>query len=518
MSVARAEWLDVIGADVLGDSESESDAEQPSVEPVRASASAVSVPKRMATTTAAAMPTTTKTPVRSVSRGRPGSGCQVTPVASNSTTHRNRGIGRERQRRKLIKELGAKVVGKFLSVGKLMLKTQTHNQTQSGTASGVLISDVDFLITRHSLEDGFPLDFAVGFGVTKSGKEPCPLIYDVVGWSEPHCERARTLGLHAGGDSDFIILQLWNSEYRHGAPGKQVPVAPMESFAQAKVPKKLFFVGYTNGSHLKVSSLPGRPLELNLLDDEEFRSIQPTPIDGRLAVRADLTILQVTQNKEEDCTIYAKANPNSTSTIQWSVHRNERDGAITLKYDGRFEEHASFWLRPITASFDDGHLFTSARTDRGSCGGVYFTEQGELYAIHQARILSEQAEAMKYPDHLALLPWTSVKPYSDHPIELEARIDIDQAWKKNYRTQIPCNPCITGAINAEPSGRICLGIFQPPSHLTCLSSHTTHYRHAFHHIIPQTHLVFLWFIGAHCQSLLHPNPRALTAPPSLMHC
>lgn len=266
---------------------------------------------------------------------------------------------------------------KKTQIGRLELSYKPNK----GIGGGILISDRHLLVNRHAIDTEELNNYRIRFD--DLNPDTTFQVKNILAY-----EDAQKLGLQAGPDSDFIILEL-QPDSVGVYPGTENNYTPIKPLFGVK-PEMLYYVGYTSGTHLHISSSPGRPIELTELNR------RGTPVKHRLLVWNDqkthgVIAEEAKLEKETKLHVATHAREHEFYVVEDCVYR--KNGSLA----NAVNEH--FVLYPN--NYQDDHVLLAHTTGAGSCGGIYFTPEGEIFAVHCGRVFSEK----KYPEHLARYPW-----------------------------------------------------------------------------------------------------------------
>ena len=270
--------------------------------------------------------------------------------------------------------------------------TNNHIKSQQGNGSGILIAPNLFLTSRHCIQKNN--HHSVVFGAHEAGMKG--EVFAVLKTHAADSEIAQQHGLICGAGGDFIILELANS------PGKIYGYTPLKIPTTLDGATELYFLGYSAGSHLKMSEMAMRPRKLTdfikrcghklqaltnkLLfwnNGKTHGVIQDAKVIGvnAYADTADKVALKVTSPTR-----------NRRFTVQNTTVLRERDEVAN--------RCSEFYVGlPIQIGHD--HIKTGHHASNGSSGGIYFTQDGTIYAVQRGMIATDP----KHPDHLAYFPW-----------------------------------------------------------------------------------------------------------------
>jgi hypothetical protein len=272
-------------------------------------------------------------------------------------------------------EMQALLASKRPQMGKLARK----NYPDFGIGGGILISASHMLVTKHCFETQDMGCFNVQFEYLNSA------VYNIERILSD--EEMEKLGLLAGASSDLIIIELKPNE--QGFPGGNNNFTALHRPKNEK-PAMLHFMGYTSGAKLKESTMPGRPIELVDVIERKKDVVGQHATWNDFGTHGDI-ISQSPKKAVTALNIQSPAKGHEFFVSSEDVMRKK--GTIANKVN------EFYVLYPHIFSHD--HVRLAHRTKSGSSGGVYFTEDGEIFAVHCGRIPSKK----DYPEHIAFYPW-----------------------------------------------------------------------------------------------------------------
>lgn len=316
--------------------------------------------------------------------------CQTPPKEKPQYRHpiHNRGIS-------LIEGRVTEAVEKMLNekqqqTGKVI--TNNHLKSQQGNGSGILIAPNLFLTSRHCIQE--KLHHSVVFGAHEAGMKG--EVFAVLKTHAADSEIARQQGLICGPGGDFIILELANS------PGKTYGYTPLKTPTTLDGQTELYFLGYSAGSHLKMSEMAMRPRKLTDFIKRCGHKLQALTNkllfwnNGKThGVIQDAKVIDVNAYADTADKVALKVTSptrNRQFTVQNTTVLRERDEVANRS--------SEFYVGlPIQIGHD--HIKTGHHASNGSSGGIYFTQDGTIYAVQRGMIATDP----KHPDHLAYFPW-----------------------------------------------------------------------------------------------------------------
>ncbi len=339
-------------------------------------------------------------------------------------------VHRESKPTRLIRNRGIETLqAKFSPLAKISLEEKASQManlkrdgaslSEPGLGSGVLIGK-DFLLTaRHCLKSAKMSATFTDF------RTPLPITHTfrVEGILYTDSAQAKELGLLSGLHPDLVLLKLAPSPT--GQKAGDLLGFTTVSTPSKDTPKRLTYYGFTSGNNLlKSSESEIRPYALTTGVSRNWLKVghqitwnarEQGGIVERLFERDGKTYVKVRSDH--------KRSPNGikhTFVVQ-------ADGTVTkLKKSGVISV-PDVLIEPSVLIGTDHIIITHATSD-GSSGGAYFTEDGELFAIHIGRFkdnLFKGATEQGFEHHIAFFPWaenniTFYEPY----IKQESRFEL----------------------------------------------------------------------------------------------
>lgn len=326
------------------------------------------------------------------------------------------------------------LASKRSQMGKLARK----NHPDFGIGGGILISQSHMLVTKHCFETQDMAGFTVQFEYLNSA------VYDIKRIvSNNEMEK---LGLLAGENSDLIIIELKPNE--HGFPGKNHNFTALHRPKNNK-PAMLHFMGYTSGTKLKESTMPGRPIELIDVIERKKDVVRQHATWNDFGTHGDI----ISQSPKKSMTSLRIQSPAK-------VHEFSVDNEDIIRKNGTIANKINEFYVLYPHIFSHDHVRLAHRTKSGSSGGIYFTEDGEIFAVHCGRIPSKKY----YPEHIAFYPWTKntttiyegIVIYETKPISLAKFIEeyLNNFEQNRYTFYLNDDPIgYVFAINKQTDGR-----------------------------------------------------------------
>lgn len=275
-----------------------------------------------------------------------------------------------------------------------MGQIKRNDRQRFGLGGGILISESHMLVTKHSFgdEDEDMTGFHIQFEYLDSKKYQIESVLSEI--------KAKELGLQSGLKSDLRIIKL--KPDNKGYPGVNNNFTQIKEPTNKK-PSMLHFMGYTSGTTLKESSMPGRPIEMTDITKRGKDAV------GQLGVWNDFItkgyiVTQTPEKASTKFTIETHARTHEFSLEEQNVFRKNGSLANTKKNGLLSNPKTEFYIL-YPNIFHNDHVRLAHRTSGGSSGGIYFTEEGEIYAVHCGRVPSQK----DYPEHIAFYPWAPNK-------------------------------------------------------------------------------------------------------------
>jgi hypothetical protein len=279
---------------------------------------------------------------------------------------------------------------------------------QRGVGSGVLIGDRYLLTSRHVI--GEDARYRVVFGAV-GGYHSKGMAFEVSGIIEPDSHQARVLGLQCGHAGDFVILKVDAKDGEY--PGNKYGYTPLSVPLEDR--PTLYFQGFQSGSNLKVSTASHRPKRVPYLLATRFVEWVGKKISWN---RTTSGVIQSTTKDNEALTLLLH------SPTQKPVLRVDGEGQVTK--NGRQLQSDTDYQVLLPPQYGVDHVIVAHQTGGGSSGGVYFTEKGEIYAIHIGTI-----DRLGGTENIAYFPWAStVTTIYDDIVTLEGRNDKGRSNQK----------------------------------------------------------------------------------------
>ena len=265
---------------------------------------------------------------------------------------------------------------------KQMGKLEKTDSPGFGLGGGILISERDMLVTKHCLDLQRLTDFTIQFEHLNTHS------YQIE--KQLSVDEAHALGLRTGENGDLIVIRL--AEHKQGYPGKD------DNFTRLATPKNkkpitLNFMGYTSGNKLKVSTMPGRPIPVTETIQRNINLSGQQATWNEFKTHGEI-VTQTPEKSRTKLSIQSPARLHDWTVEEDTIYRSNGTVANAV--------HECFVLYPNI--FADDHVRLAHRTRDGSSGGIYFTEHGEIFAVHCGRLPSEK----EYPEHIAFYPWTNI--------------------------------------------------------------------------------------------------------------
>lgn len=286
-------------------------------------------------------------------------------------------------------------------MGKLVAANRSVSQI--GAGSGILIAPNLFLTSRHCVELSQPYSVVLGAHESFFAKGEA---FQVSRVHLPDSATALKHGLTCGPRGDWVILELAPRKGR--VPGDKYGFTPIKNLGDSD-PGELLFLGYSSGSHLKVSSQRNRPLELAKYLASKWNTLKGKILHwnkGQTRGRVEST---------EPTRQGVQVNVQSASRRREFVV--QRDGTI-LRESGAVANSSSpfFVERPNLIGPD--HIVVAHKASPGSSGGIYFTQQGDIYATQRGMLKSPG----HHPNHIAYFPYKpTVIDFYDDMLVLEGK-------------------------------------------------------------------------------------------------
>ncbi len=264
-----------------------------------------------------------------------------------------------------------------------------------GVASGIMIS-TDFLLTvRHCLVEDVPLSsIKVLFGHLKPELNGEYFAVDSIIY--PDDPLAIDKNLLANKTSDFMILKLKSilsgSGFREIFPGDKYGFKELVKLDPIR-PKQLFFMGYSNKRHLKISEINVRPVELTAL----IPKIQERSADW-------LNGRPIFWNNGLQCGTILSLEKKETGYF-FCIEMKSKDRHFLyvindVVYSGRTKQPLqSQVFVGFSILFGEDHIIVSHKVFQGGSGGVFLTNDGFIYAVLMGRLL-----VPPFNQHLAQIP------------------------------------------------------------------------------------------------------------------
>lgn len=298
----------------------------------------------------------------------------------------------------------AMLLSKSSQVGKI---TYTHGpKKQPGLGGGLLVGPNLLLCSKHSVHPGANL--SVTFGEVESTTRVSEITkYSVTGVLKPDDPTAQDIGLLCGSQGDMCILVL------DGYPGGTDNFTPIK--VPDAIPDELYFMGYSNGRHLKVSSGAKQTLltdsarqGIDLSDRDAFWNKDGT--SGTIKAQDDLTFHIVSHRGER---------PHSFTV----------EGNKVLRKNGHPLKDPVYVRRSPHKGID--HIILSHVTSRRSSGGAYFDRDGNLLFIHRGEIDRDRQDGpFETTDptcvhHIGVTPWNpNLITFFDDYLVLEEKAPV----------------------------------------------------------------------------------------------
>ncbi|MSR88692.1 MAG: hypothetical protein EXS67_03445 [Candidatus Margulisbacteria bacterium] len=293
-----------------------------------------------------------------------------------------------------IKEM---LLKKETQVGKVVLNRRLKSQV--GLGSGVLIGDRYFLTAKHVVDQSLSCSVVLGTGSDFCSKGSAYSVKKII---LPESQEAIDLGLHCGKKGDFVILEL---EEKNGQfPGNVYGYTRLNKPEDMR--PALYFQGFQSGTNLKMSASLYRPKSLTFLIARKFKDWGNRLVGWNRTSHGYIT--QVNESGGE--TEFLLRSPTQRPIVIV-------DDAGGVSKNGRKLVSSTQFEVLLAPQFGADHVVVAHATGGGCSGGVYFTENGDIYAIHMGAI---DRHGLK--EHVAYFPWAeSVTDIYKESMELEAR-------------------------------------------------------------------------------------------------
>lgn len=269
-----------------------------------------------------------------------------------------------------------------------------NDSSEKGVGCGMLLNNSTLLTCQHVIESFSVNELYVGFNVLNFSDRvklrdkfsvSRIIIADNTAEYDDYC---RTFGIACGHDSDIAFLVISKTLDDQEFPDIGISPRVMSKSYDGKV-SDVYFVGYTSGSHLKVSfELHG--LSLSFVEIMETGSdLTGAPVtDGS----RDMGI--IAERSEDNIYVLKKEGSKPIHVTPIEGHRIQKIGSIIYKHSEKFTVNVD----PLLAA---DHMIVSLKTNNGSSGGVYITLDGTIVGLHCGVIQPHAAQHFKVSSKLA---------------------------------------------------------------------------------------------------------------------
>lgn len=304
---------------------------------------------------------------------------------------------------------------------KQMGKLKRTDKPGLGVGGGILISEMHMLVTKHCFGFHGLERFTVHFEHLDTHT------YQIE--AKLSIDEAQELGLKTGENGDLMVVRL--APHEQGYPGKDNNFTILVEPANKK-PAKLHFMGYTSGTSLKESTMSGRPIPITEVIERGIDASGQHATWNDFKTHGNI----VKQTPEKSQTRVSIQSP--TRAHDWTV----KNGTV-FRANGTIANAVNECYVLYPNIFSRDHVRLAHRTKGGSSGGIYFTEDGEIFAVHCGRLPSSKY----YPEHLAFYPWTIITTtlYDDRLVYEKKPISLSEMLKNHLKTLQKNQYCISCA-------------------------------------------------------------------------
>jgi len=276
-----------------------------------------------------------------------------------------------------------------------LIKSSQASRAERGTGSGILIAPNIVLASKHAMTD---LRQRVEF-TDFSGPADVVCAYEGQVHA-PDSPLAKSLGLHFTHDTDLVLIEL---EKKPGDfPSEFTPVqVPKDG-----QPHTLIHFGFKLGQGLKISVADTRTVALGqMIKKDRSLSNEVVTWSDRATVgvvRQQESRLSEAGDRQVVVEVESKGGTHQFLATETSCDKHFKNGKIssaTLRIE-----------RAMLMGHD--HVIVGHNSGEGSSGGVYFTPEGDLFAVQRGRLLQElfaDAKDAHFENHLAIFPWQPPK-------------------------------------------------------------------------------------------------------------